>query len=84
MEIRDVILICVTAIIGGVVGAIVFKKWPKSGKWGINRNPIYCPECGFKAPKIRIPKNSRQFLWGGCTCKACNCEFDKYGNEITL
>lgn len=80
----ELMLICVPPVVGGIIGAIVFKKWPKSGKWGINRNPIICPQCGLQAPKVRIPKNLNQLLWGGHTCAKCKCEFDKYGNKIKI
>ncbi len=60
----------------------MIKKLPQKGKWGINRNPLFCPNCELKVPSVRIPKNLREFLWGGHTCSKCQCEFDKYGNKI--
>ena len=70
-------------IIGVVLMAIIIKKWPRSGKMGINLKTVYCPQCGAKAPAMRKPANLRQALWGGWTCSQCGCEFDKYGNEIS-
>jgi hypothetical protein len=52
------------------------------GKWGINTKQVYCPNCDEPAPAVRIPKNWRQTLWGGCTCTNCGVEFDKWGEEI--
>ncbi len=54
----------------------------KKSKWGINTKKVFCPNCNEEQPKVRKPKNLRQFLWGGFTCNNCSCEMDKYGNEI--
>lgn len=50
--------------------------------FGINFKTMRCPDCDFKQPFIRKPKNKRQAMWGGNTCKACGCEMDKYGNKV--
>ena len=49
---------------------------------GINLKRVYCPKCGLKQPIIRKPKNERQALYGGNTCKNCGTEMDKYGQKI--
>jgi len=51
-------------------------------KWGINLSTVNCPSCKTKQPAIRIPKNFKQFLWGGHICSSCNAEMDKFGNVI--
>ena len=38
-----------------------------------------CPSCGTKLPTIRMPKNSRQWAWGGQTCSNCGAEMDWRG-----
>jgi hypothetical protein len=43
---------------------------------------IKCPNCDEEQPKIRKPKNWRQFLWGGNTCAKCGTEMDSSGNEV--
>ena len=63
-----------------VVVLISTKK--KSGEMGINREPVYCPKCGERAPEVRKPRNTKQLLWGGWTCNKCACEFDKWGKEL--
>jgi hypothetical protein len=60
------------------VGAV----WPRKGKWGINLSKVFCPKCAEPMPMIRKPKNERQALWGGWTCRKCGCEMDKYGVEL--
>ena len=52
------------------------------GRWGINLRPVRCPDCGEPAPAIRFPQNWRQTLWGGCTCKVCGTEYNKWGHVV--
>ena len=54
----------------------------RSGRWGINLQPIVCPRCGGTAGPFRMPKNSGQALWGGRTCRSCGCHMDKWGREL--
>ncbi len=51
----------------------------KKGKMGINLGHVKCPECGEDAPKVRIPKNFPQAMFGGWTCSKCGTEMDKWG-----
>jgi len=79
-----------SALIGAICGIaavlIVFlfakKKKLRIGegsKMGVNlASDLKCPKCGTPFPSIRIPKNYRQFMWGGWTCKNCGEEFDKW------
>jgi hypothetical protein len=59
----------------------IFKK-VKPDSVAINTKRVICPTCTTKQPVVRIPKNSRQLLWGGTTCPKCKTELDKFGNII--
>ncbi|MBH25147.1 MAG: hypothetical protein CMH57_11980 [Myxococcales bacterium] len=54
----------------------------RRSRWGINLDPVSCPDCDLPMPPVRTPKNTRQALWGGWTCPDCGCEMDKYGEAI--
>lgn len=86
MAALDAIVFAAARLVGGVLTEratrFVEKRWPKSGRWGMNFEPVHCPECGELAPTVRRPRNRRQALWGGWTCHACGCEMDKYGVKI--
>jgi hypothetical protein len=58
--------------------------WPKSGKFGINLDPVHCPNCGELQPASRKPANKREMLWGGWTCEKCGAKMDKYGKQIYI
>jgi NADH:ubiquinone oxidoreductase subunit 3 (subunit A) len=79
---KEYIPIIVGVLVGVTVGWLCLKLWPKTGKYGVNRNDLVCPECGEVAPKIRKPANKQQLLWGGHTCDKCGTEMDKYGARI--
>lgn len=51
--------------------------------WGINLGQVRCPRCGARQPRLRLPRTERQRLWGGWTCKACGCEMDKWGRDLS-
>lgn len=73
------------AVLGGLlIGAVLVVRDSirRRGNWGLNFQPVVCPRCGEPAPAVRVPKNRRQTLWGGCTCAECGCEYDKWGNEV--
>jgi hypothetical protein len=42
----------------------------------------YCPNCGAKLPRIRIPKNINEKLFGWTTCPICNSEIDNNGRVV--
>ena len=74
-----------------VLGLLIYIIWReniKKTKFGINfkaMNPMVslkCPTCNAKLPKIRIPQNKNQLLWGGWTCRSCKTEYDKHLNKI--
>jgi hypothetical protein len=73
-------VVFLTLAVGGVL--VVRDTMRKRGRWGINTKQVYCPECGEPAPAVRMPKNLRQALWGGCTCTECGLEYDKWGTPV--
>jgi hypothetical protein len=79
---EGILIILAVSILPVLVGYLLFRIWPRSGKMGINTKTVHCPCCGQKAPILRKFGNLIQVLWGGWTCEACKCEFDKYGNEV--
>ena len=48
-------------------------------KIGINLKEVHCPICEKLQAKIRKPKGLYETLWGGYTCKKCECKMDKFG-----
>ncbi len=50
-------------------------------KWGINFKQVYCPRCGTKQPRIRLPRSLSEAMWGGNTCPKCGTKMDKWGRE---
>jgi len=50
--------------------------------WGINLNPILCPNCNAVLSKVRKPKSVHQIFWGGGTCGVCGTEMDKWGRQV--
>jgi predicted RNA-binding Zn-ribbon protein involved in translation (DUF1610 family) len=70
------ILLAVGAVLV-LVGTVV------KNRWGINVEPLRCPNCGDLLGRVRIPKNLSQTLWGGNTCDKCGVEVDKWGRPVT-
>lgn len=68
-------------LIRGVL-AVMRDTRRRSGHWGVNTQRMRCPRCHMVGPLFRIPKNRRQALWGGYTCR-CGCEIDKWGREVS-
>ncbi len=52
------------------------------GRWGICLSQPKCLKCGEPAPKVRVPANWNQSLWGGWTCAECGFELDKFGHPV--
>jgi hypothetical protein len=80
-------LVAVASLIGFLAFAwiglrFLARETARKGKWGINRNIVFCPDCGRQMPRFRIPRSLHQGLWGGWTCGACGCEIDKWGARI--
>ena len=44
---------------------------------------LKCPECQKPLPAFRLPRNMRQFLWGGWTCPSCGLEVDRHLGPIS-
>jgi hypothetical protein len=78
------VALAVVVVLGLAAGAVLMIRDTarKRGRWGINLQPVRCPECGEAAPTVRRPKNWRQALWGGCTCAECGTEYDKWGQAV--
>lgn len=51
-------------------------------KWGVNKQPVFCPHCKTQFPTVRQPQSLRQAMWGGWTCEVCGIEVDKWGREL--
>jgi hypothetical protein len=51
-------------------------------RFGMNFGKAFCAQCDRPAPKVRMPKNTYEILWGGWTCEQCGCPNDKWGNPI--
>lgn len=45
--------------------------------------PMSCPRCGTEMPMLRMPRTTKQALWGGFTCPNCGAEMDRQGREIS-
>jgi hypothetical protein len=67
-------------VVGGIL--VVRDTIRRKGRWGVNTTLPDCPECGEPTPPVRKPANLRQALWGGHTCAACGCEYDKWGEPV--
>jgi hypothetical protein len=77
-----IILVAGGALLLSLLALAIRDTRRRSGKWGLNFRRIVCPRCQFQQLVIRIPTSWRQYLWGGCTCKKCGCEMDKWGVEV--
>jgi len=75
------LIITILLVIGVTIGFYMATK--NKTKLGINLKSVYCPVCGMKQPRIRIPKNTQQLLYGGTTCPGCGAKLDKYGDIIS-
>ena len=67
-------------VLGGVI--LVVYGTRVRNKWGINSEAARCFHCNAPAPGVRMPKNLREFLWGGWTCSSCGTHVDKWGREL--
>jgi transposase-like protein len=50
--------------------------------FGVNLFRVYCPGCKEKMPIFRMPATMREMMFGGWTCKKCNCQMDKWGARL--
>ena len=76
------ISIAVLLVMGFVLHLIWRDSRRQSGRWGINRARLRCPECGADHPRVRLPASLQQTLWGGSTCRVCGTEVDKWGVRV--
>ena len=60
--------VLVSAVVGGVVGAIAVVLW------ALLQPKRSCPDCGT---------HKQQAMWGGWTCPNCGCDIDRKGNKRT-
>ena len=51
-------------------------------KSGIDLETVYCPECNEAMPKLRVPDDLHQLMWGGWACPKCGCRMDKWGKPL--
>jgi hypothetical protein len=82
---KELVIGFAVVLFGSMLVGLVFlirDSVRRRGKWGMNGAPTFCPNCGEAAPTVRKPANFQQALWGGCTCKECGCEFDKWGRRV--
>ena len=70
-------LVVLTLAVGGYL--VVRDTVRRRGKWGVNARPVFCPNCGEPAPIIRKPRNRRQRLWGGATCRGVRARVRQVG-----
>ena len=86
----------VTVVLGGVVLTIATETVGRSGKWGLNLNPVWdivagkgllrkvtCPRCGREQDQRRKPSGLGARLWRGWTCPDCGTSMDKWGKART-
>ncbi len=65
-----------------IVGSRSKSRVGEGSRWGINLAPRSCPRCHTPLPAVRVPRNLRQVLWGGWTCRKCGLETDKQGKVV--
>lgn len=53
-------------------------------KIGLNLEAVRCPECDELMPKIKVPENIQQLMWGGWVCPKCGCRMDKWGKPLEM
>ncbi|MFI4890262.1 MAG: hypothetical protein ACHQIL_07000 [Steroidobacterales bacterium] len=90
------IVAIIAVVLGGVVMMIATDTAARSGKWGLNLNPVWdivagkgllrkvtCPRCGREQAQLGKPARPGEFLWRGWTCPSCGTSMDKWGKART-
>lgn len=73
----------VVIAVGTCMIVLVIHGTVSKTRWGINFWwSGECPSCHSHRNMIRIPRNLRQFLWGGGTCGHCGLEVDKWNRPV--
>jgi predicted RNA-binding Zn-ribbon protein involved in translation (DUF1610 family) len=91
-----VLVAIVAAVFSAIVLTIAADSAGRSGRWGINLNPVWdiargrgllrsvtCPQCGRDQAPHRMSLNPAKFLWGGWTCPNCGTRMDQWGKART-
>jgi len=79
-----IILLAALAAVFLVSAALIVHGTIYKTRWGINFiSSIECPGCHLVRGIFRMPRNLRQFLWGGGTCPHCGLEVDKWQRPIS-
>lgn len=74
------ILLAFTGLAIGFVLVVVGTM--RKNRWGVNIEPLACPQCGQSLARVRVPRSLKQSLWGGLTCDKCGVEVDKWGRML--
>jgi hypothetical protein len=76
-------LVAVFFVLGTWMIILIIHGSISKTRWGINFGwSGVCPACHNHRKMIRIPRNFRQFLWGGGTCGSCGLEVDKWNTPV--
>jgi uncharacterized protein (DUF983 family) len=67
----------IASAIGAGLVALIVVVW-----LGLRSGNKPCPKCGENLPAFRLPRNFRQFMWGGWTCTKCGHEFDRFRKGV--
>jgi len=81
---NEIIFLLVFLGVSGIMTILVIIGTFTKNDWGINIDPIVCPNCGGALSSAKKPKTMRQFLWGGGTCGVCGTVMDKWGRRVGL
>ncbi len=75
------IILFVVVILPNLLGWLLRNQTQARGKSGIGAFKVECPNCGKPQPIFRKPTSFKQLMFGGCTCKACGTDIDRYGAQ---
>jgi hypothetical protein len=82
LQLTPFLVLVVMCVVVPAAGVAWFRHLARrKSRWGINLRPV-CEECGAKAPKVRIPEDGQEAMWGGWRCRGCNLRLDKWGRPL--